>query len=89
MFAALPTFFWSQLLSYLLPAPCSAPAPCPCSLLPAHPCPRSYFESMRWLHQTGRWERDASAADRVVIGSMKPGARKYDGELYPPRAIVT
>lgn len=44
---------------------------------------------MRWLHQTGRWERDASAADRVVIGSMKPGARKYDGELYPPRAIVT
>jgi len=50
---------------------------------------RSYFESMRWLHLTGRWERDASAADRVVMGSMKPGAQKYDGELYPPRTIVT
>ena len=84
----------------LLPAPCSLlscslfSAPCsllsaPCSLLPAHRCPRSYFESMRWLHLTGRWERDASAADRVVMGSMKPGAQKYDGELYPPRTIVT
>ena len=33
---------------------------------------RSYFEAMRWLHKTGRWDRDVSAADRVIPNSMKP-----------------
>ena len=33
---------------------------------------RSYFEAMRWLHQTGRWDRDAASADRVIPNSFKP-----------------
>jgi len=33
---------------------------------------KSYMESMRWLHQMGRWERDESAADRIIPNSHKP-----------------
>ena len=42
---------------------------------------------MRWLHKTGRWDRDVSAADRVIPNSMKPHEVGYvtlieDGVIF-------
>jgi len=48
---------------------------------------RSYFEAMRWLHKTGRWDRDVSAADRVIPNSMKP--HEVTDPKFPQRARVT
>ncbi len=43
---------------------------------------------MRWLHQTGRWDRDATAADPVIPNSMKPVPPGVEAQ-FPPRPIVT
>ena len=36
---------------------------------------------MRWLHQTGRWDRDAASADRVIPNSFKP--HEVELQLFP------
>jgi len=48
---------------------------------------RSYFEAMRWLHQTGRWDRDAASADRVIPNSFKP--HEVTDPKFPQRPRVT
>merc|ERR1712117_833222 len=48
---------------------------------------RSYFEAMRWLHQTVRWDRDAASADRVIPNSFKP--HEVTDPKFPQRPRVT
>merc|ERR1712226_4811 len=52
---------------------------------------KSYFESMRWLHQTGRWDRDESAADRIVPNTHKPltPQRKIENPQFIERPKIT
>ena len=61
--------YWYEVSSEVLQLSLKLP---PCSNISNVTYNRSYFEAMRWLHKTGRWDRDVSAADRVIPNSMKP-----------------
>ena len=52
---------------------------------------RATFEACRWIHQSGRWERDESAADRVIPNSHKTTTAQEMAENphYKMRAKVT
>ena len=36
---------------------------------------RSYFESIRWIHKAGRWERDTPAPGKTMVAFKKTKAR--------------
>jgi len=49
---------------------------------------KSYFESMRWLHQCGKWDRDSSAAERIIPHSHKR-QDLYPHPHFPSRPRIT
>jgi len=42
---------------------------------------RSYFESMRWIHRAGRWDRDTPAPGKTMLAhkGVKPRIKIWDG----------
>ena len=49
---------------------------------------RSYFESMRWIHQAGRWERDTPEQGKGHILSFKGGRKPTTKGPWKPRPHI-